>query len=173
MLPSRPRLQGWNPDSLPPAGKTITTSGTAVGEAVTRIDSKLKTMADTKDWSGDAHTAATGMFARGKKQTDKFSEYTKAVGEAFSGSADPIGSAQRALLSKADEIDAGGKLHVSDQWVVLITGAKMTAEQAAALEKQAISEQLHVNRLLTAVGKADDEAAAKLMTAAQPYGFRR
>ncbi|WP_074133172.1 hypothetical protein [Mycolicibacterium houstonense] len=128
-------------------------------------------MPETKSWSGDAHNAATAMFDRAKKQTDDFSKYTTAVGGALSSSAGQIGGARTALLNKAADVDASGQLHVSDQWVVLITGAQMTAEQAAALEKRAQSEQVAVNAMLLAVGAADDNAAAKVMSAAQPHGF--
>lgn len=64
-----------------------------------------------------------------------------------------------------------GRLNVSDQWVVLITGAQLTAEEAAALERRAQAEQTAVNRLLLAVGAADDETAAKVAAAATPHGF--
>ncbi len=172
MLPSRPRLHGWNPDSLTPAGQAIKNSGTAVGEAVSRINSNLKTMPETKAWSGDAHNAATAMFDRAKTQTDDFSKYTTAVGDALSGAAGPIGSARTALLNKADEIDNSGQLHVSDQWVVLVKGGQMTVEQAAALEKRAQSEQITVNRLLTDVGAADEAAAAAVTAAGKSHGLQ-
>ncbi|WP_081279563.1 hypothetical protein [Mycolicibacterium fortuitum] len=171
MLPSRPRLEGWNPDSLTPAGQAIKSSGTAVGEAVSRINSNLKTMPETKGWSGDAHNAATAMFDRAKVQTDDFSKYTTAVGDALSGAAGPIGSARTALLNKADEIDSSGQLHVSGQWVVLIHGGQMTVELAAALEKRAQTEQANVNLLLAKVGAADEDAAGKVTSAAQQHGF--
>ncbi|MEW2479650.1 hypothetical protein AB0876_08645 [Mycobacterium sp. NPDC049093] len=129
-------------------------------------------MADTKAWSGDAHKAATAMFGRAKIQTDEFSRYTAAVGDALSGAAGPIGSARTALLNKADEIDNTGQLHVSDQWVVLVKGGQMTIEQAAALEKRAQSEQITVNRLLTDVGAADDAAAKAVTAAGQSHGLQ-
>lgn len=171
MLPSRPRLERWNPDSLAPAGAAIKSAGTAVGEAVSRINSNLKIMPETKAWSGDAHSAATAMFDRAKHETDDFSKYTTAVGDAFGDAAGPIGGARTGLLNKADEIDATGQLHVSDQWVVLVNGGQMTVEQAAALEKRAQSEQVKVNGLLSKVGAADDDAAGKVTSAAQQHGF--
>ncbi|BDE01878.1 hypothetical protein FKW78_05610 [Mycolicibacterium fortuitum] len=167
MLPSRPRLERWNPDSLTPAGQSVETTGASVGLAVTRINDKLKTMPETKSWSGNAHNAAVDMFGRAKGQTDAFSTLTKAIGGALIGSSDPIARTQKALLNKAEQIDRGGQLHVSDQWVVLITGGEMTAEQAAALEKRAQAEQADVNELLKLVGAADDAASAKLIAAAK------
>ena len=172
MLPSRPRLERWNPDSLTPAGDAVKNAGKAVGAAVSGMSSNLAKMADTKAWSGDAHKAATAMFGRAKIQTDEFSRYTAAVGDALSGAAGPIGSARTALLNKADEIDNSGQLHVSDQWVVLITGGQMTIEQVAALEKRAQSEQITVNLLLTDVGAADEAAAAAVTAAGQSHGFQ-
>jgi hypothetical protein len=165
-------LERWNPDSLTFAGKSVTDGGVAVDGAVTKIGAQIKTMPETKAWSGDAHTAATGMFVRAGDQTEAFSGYTTAIGVALSEGAGTIGGARTALLNKADQIDMSGQLHVSDQWVVLVTGGQMSIEEAAALEKRAQSEQLTVNSLLTAVGKADDDAAAKVMAAAKPLGFQ-
>ncbi|WP_277225854.1 hypothetical protein, partial [Mycolicibacterium hassiacum] len=82
-----------------------------------------------------------------------------------------IGSARTALLNKVDSIESGGQLYVNEQWVVLITGAPMTAEQAADLERRAQAEQTAVNTLLVDVGAADDNTASKIMNAARPHGF--
>jgi hypothetical protein len=153
------------------SGQSVKDGGVTVGNTVTTISANIKTMPDTKAWSGDAHAAATSMFERAALQTDDFSAYTAAVGDALSGGAGTIGGARTALLNKADEIDMSGQLHVSDQWVVLITGGQMSVEQAAALEKRAQSEQVSVNGLLAAVGAADDATAAKVMAAATPHGF--
>lgn len=171
MLPSRPRLERWNPDSLKFTGQAVKESGKAVDDAVTTVSTNIKTMPDTKAWSGPAHTAATTMFERASKQTHDFSAYTTAVGDALAAGADSIGESRTALLNKADEVDASGQLSVSDQWVVLISGARLTAEEAAALERRAQAEQVVVNGLLMAVGAADERAAADLTAAAKPYDF--
>lgn len=128
-------------------------------------------MRDTRDWSGDAHSAATSMFERAADQTGAFSEYTTSIGAALKEGSGTIGATRTALLNKADEIDMSGQLRVSDHWVVLITGAKLTAEQVAALERRAQAEQITVNGLLAAVGAADDDTAAKVAAAAKPHGF--
>lgn len=171
MLPSRSRLERWNPDSLTSAGQAVTDSGRAVDEAVAAVSTNIATMPDTRAWSGDAHSAATSMFERAAKQTSAFSAYTAAVGQALTLGAGTIGAARTPLLDKAFDLDMSGELHVSDQWVVLITGAQLTAEQTAALERRAQAEQAAVNRLLLAVGAADDETAAAVTGAAQPFGF--
>ncbi|WP_260755649.1 hypothetical protein [Mycobacterium sp. SMC-8] len=170
MLPSRSRLERWNPDTLTFAGRSITDTGTAIEDAVTAVGTNIATMPDTRAWSGDAHTAAASMFERAAKQTSAFSAYTTAVGQALTHGAGTIGAARTSLLDKADHLDMSGELHVSDQWVVLITGAQLSAEQTAALERRAQSEQAAVNRLLLAVGAADDETAAAVTDAAQPRG---
>jgi hypothetical protein len=172
VLPSRSRLQGWKPDSLTFTGQGVKDGGAAVDDAVTRISTNIKAMPDTKAWSGDAHNAATSMFGRAEISTNAFSEYTTAVGGALAGGAGTIGASRTALLNKADEIDMTGQLHVSNEWVVLITGGQMTAEEAAALEKRAQAEQVTVNTMLAAVGAADEATAAKLTGAAQPHGFQ-
>ncbi|MDG4665213.1 hypothetical protein [Mycobacterium sp. 236(2023)] len=171
MLPSRSRLESWNPDSLTFAGKAIQDRGKAVADSVTALSTNIATMPETRAWSGIAHDAATQMFGRADKQTTAFSAYTTALGNALSAGAGKIGGARTALLDKADQIDMTGQLYVSDQWVVLITGAKMTLEEAAALEKRAQAEQATVNRLLLAVGAADDATADSLTAAAKPHGF--
>jgi len=171
VLPSRPRLERWNPDSLTSTGKSVTDGGEAVDAAVKSVSRNIKTMRETKAWRGDAHTAATSMFVRAEERTEAFSSYTTAIGAALTEGAETIGAARTALLNKADQIDMSGQLYVSDQWVVLITGAQMTVEEAAALEKRAQAEQGSVNALLSAVGVADDDTAAKVTAAAQQHGF--
>lgn len=171
MLPSRPRLESWNPDSLTFTGSAIRDAGRTVADAVTTLSTNIKEMPDTRAWSGSAHDAAEAMFERAGRQADSFSDYTTAVGDAFTTGAGTIGGARTALLDKADQIDMGGQLHVSDQWVVLITGAQMTLEEAAALEKRAQAEQVVVNGLLLKVGAADDDTAAAVTAAATPHGF--
>lgn len=171
-MPSRSRLESWNPDSLTFTGKTIQDRGRGVADAVTTLSANIATMPDTKAWSGDAHDAATQMFGRADTSTQSFMAYTTALGNALSEGAGAIGGARTALLDKADQIDMTGQLYVSDQWVVLITGAQMTLEEAAALERRAQAEQATVNRLLLAVGAADDATADSLSAAAKPHGFQ-
>jgi hypothetical protein len=67
VLPSRSRLERWNPDSLTFTGQAVRDGGTAIDNAVTKMTTNIKTMPDTKAWSGDAHTAATSMFERGHR----------------------------------------------------------------------------------------------------------
>ncbi|HEY9264486.1 MAG TPA: hypothetical protein VIQ11_07785 [Mycobacterium sp.] len=172
MLPSRSRLERWNPDSLAFTGQAVDDGGRAVADAVTMMSSNIDTMPETRAWSGDAHTAATKMFGRAADAASALAAYTKAVGAAFRDGAGTIGEARTALLNKADEIDMNGRLHVSDQWVVLITGAAMTAEQAAALERRAQAGQITVNGLLLAVGAADDDTAAAVTGAAASNEFQ-
>ena len=68
MLPSRSRLERWNPDTLTFAGQSITDTGTAIEDAVTAVSTNIATMPDTRAWSGDAHAAAASMFERAAKQ---------------------------------------------------------------------------------------------------------
>lgn len=171
MLPSRSRLESWSPYSLTFTGKAVHERGRAVAEAVTTLSTNIATMPDTRAWSGDAHDAATHMFERADTSTQSFSTYTTAISEALTAGASTIGGARTALLDKADQIDITGQLYVGEQWMVLITGAKMTLEEAAALERRAQAEQATVNRLLLAVGAADDATADSLTAAARPHGF--
>lgn len=81
-----------------------------------------------------------------------------------------IAGARTPLLNKADELDQGD-LHVTDQWVVLIKPGQMSAEKAANLQKLAMQEQGEINKLVLAVGQADDGAADAIQNAAKAYGF--
>lgn len=96
MLPSRPRLEGWNPDSLTFTGQSVSTGGQAVGDAVTRISTNINTMPETKAWSGQAHAAADKLFGRAATQTQSFTEYTGAVATALGDGAGTIGAARTA-----------------------------------------------------------------------------
>jgi hypothetical protein len=170
VLPSRSRLEGWNPDSLTFTGPTVKTAGQHVEQAVDTVNNNLKVMPETKAWDGDAHDAASEMFDRAHKTTSAFSDYTTAIGNALNEGAGWIGDTRTALLNKADEVDRG-ELHVSDSWVVLIDPAPMSAEKVAELMERVAVEQGIINGLLLAVGEADDGTAAKITAAAQPFGF--
>ncbi|MDY6810883.1 MAG: hypothetical protein SW127_18030 [Actinomycetota bacterium] len=74
------------------------------------------------------------------------------------------------LLAKADEIDSGD-LWVTNAWVVLIKAAPMSAEEADELAERAIAEQEVVNRMLLAVGDADEHTADAVVAAAKAHGF--
>jgi uncharacterized protein YukE len=170
VLPSRSRLESWNPDSLTFSGPAVKAAGESVEQAVDRINNNIKIMPETKAWSGEAHDAASDMFDRAHKQTQSFSDYTSAIGKALSEAASEIARTRKALLDKADEIDRG-ELSVSDAWVVLIDPAPMSAEKVDQLMEQVKIEQGIINNLLLAVGAADDGTANKIAAAAQPFGF--
>lgn len=170
MLPSRPRLQSWNPDSLSPAAKAISGAGQTVYRAVRSLDDECDRMPEARTWSGPAHRAATDMFRRATDATSPLSHYAEAVAMALDSGSGSIGGARTALLREADHIDQG-ELHVTDQWVVVIKPATMSAEKAASLQKQAEAAQGEINRLLLSVGEADDATAAKVQAAAKDFGF--
>jgi hypothetical protein len=170
MLPSRPTLRGWNPDSLTTSAESIMSKAQSVSDAVTGIDDACQRMPETKAWSGRAYDAASAMFGRASRQASTFSAYAKGVASALRTGADAIGPARTALLNAADQVDAG-PLNVTDQWVVLIDPVKMSAEDMAELEKLARSEQETINRMLMAVGDADDTTANAVVAAGAEFGF--
>lgn len=170
MLPSRSRLQSWNPDSLAAAGSTVRTGGESVYKAVRDLDDECDRLPEARTWAGQAHDAATKMFDRATRQASPIQTSAEAMAAALEKGSGSIGAARRALLHKADEVDEG-ELHVTDDWVVLIKPAQMSAEKAASLQKQAEAEQAEINRLLLAVGDADDETAAAVQAAAKDIGF--
>ncbi len=170
MLPSRPRLQSWNPESLSCSAKAVGAGGAAVYDAVRTLDDECDRMPGARTWSGAAHDAATAMFRRATDTASEFSHYAEAVADALNSGSGSIGAARSALLGEADEIDRGD-LQVTGQWVVVIKPALMSAQKAAALQAQAEHAQAEVNRLLVAVGDADDATAGKVQAAAQRFGF--
>ena len=119
MLPSRPTLKGWNPESLATSAASITTAAMSVFGAVTGVDSACQRMPETRAWSGRSHDAAVAMFGRASRDASKVAEYANEVASALRHGSATIGAARTALLNKADEVDQG-PLNVTDQWVVLI-----------------------------------------------------
>jgi hypothetical protein len=170
VLPSRPRLQAWNPDSLAPAAAALDNAGVSAYDAVRGLDDGIHRMPESHAWSGRSHDAATDMFGRATDQTSTLKNYTEAVAVALSAGSGSIGSTRAALLSHADDVDKG-EFSVNDQWAVLIRPARVSAEKAASLQAQAQTEQKEINNLLVAVGEADNGTAAKVQaggTSSQP-----
>ncbi|KUI05967.1 hypothetical protein AU188_02440 [Mycobacterium sp. IS-3022] len=170
MLPSRSRLQGWNPDSLRPAAAALCDAGLAVYTTARNLDDGCDRMPEARAWDGPAHKAATEMFRRATDTTSEFSHYTEGVAAALSKGAGTIGAARTTLLNHADEVDRG-ELSVNDMWVVLIKPARVSAEKAASLQAAAKAEQVEINRLLTSLGDADSGTAAQVQAAAKDFGF--
>ena len=123
-----------------------------------------------ESWSGRSHDAAAAMFTRAERDAVKFSGYADAVAAAFSGGSESIGSARRTLLAKADDVDAG-PLNVTDQWVVLVDPVFMSEEEMAKLQALALEEQGAINRMLIAVGDADDATANAVVAAGHEFGY--
>jgi uncharacterized protein YukE len=170
MLPSRPTLQGWNPDSLTASAAAITSGATTVSTAVKGIDDACHRMPETKAWSGRSQKAASAMFERAERYASTFSDYANDMAAALQHGSGTIGPARAALLNKADQVDAG-PLRVTDQWVVLIDPVRMSADDLAKLETLARSEQEAINGMLTAVGDADDATANAVVAAGKEHGF--
>ena len=99
MLPSRSHLQGWNPDSLSPAGSSLGDAGHSVYTAVHELDDGCDRMPEARAWDGPAHQAATEMFRRATDTASQFSHYTETVGAALSKGAGTIGAARTTLLN--------------------------------------------------------------------------
>jgi hypothetical protein len=130
---------------LAPASSALEDAGKSVYDAVRDLDDDCDRMPEARAWSGTAHDAATAMFGRATRETSKFK-------------------------SHADAVDQGA-LQVTDQWVVLIKPARVSAEEAASLLAQAETEQKEINQLLLAVGQADNGTADKVQAAAKDFGF--
>jgi hypothetical protein len=141
-----------------------------VYEAVRDLDDGIDRMPESRAWSGQAHDAANAMFGRATRTSSDFAHYTEAVADALSAGGGAISAARTALLNHADEIDRG-ELTVNDMWVVLIKPLRVSAEKAASLQARAATEQAEINRLLAALGEADDATAQKVQAAAQNHGF--
>jgi hypothetical protein len=170
MLPSRPTLRSWNPESLATSAASITVRAESVAAAVRGISDACQRMPETEAWSGRSHGAAEAMFGRAESAASKLSEYADGMAVALKNGSETIGRARAALLNKADELDAG-PLNVTDQWVVLIDPVRMSAQDMAKLQELADAEQATINELLTAVGDADDETANAMAAAGSQFGY--
>nr|WP_234712786.1 hypothetical protein [Mycolicibacterium komanii]CRL70074.1 hypothetical protein CPGR_01830 [Mycolicibacterium komanii] len=148
----------------------LNSAGQSVYISVRDLDDKIDRMPEASTWSGRAHDAAAEMFRRATDTTSSFAHYTEAVATALSKGSGSIGGARAALLSHANAVDAG-ELQVTDMWVVLIKPARVSAEKAASLAAQAEAEQKEINRLLVAVGDADNGTAEAVRAAAEGFGF--
>ncbi len=104
------------------------------------------------------------MFGRATDRSSMFKNYADAFAGALESGSARIGTSRTQLLAKADVIDSG-PLNVTDQWVVMIDPAEMSAEKAAELQEEANAAQAEVNELLHEVGKADDWTTQQLILA--------
>jgi uncharacterized protein YukE len=170
MLPSRPTLRGWNPDSLTASAAAIVSGATSVSNALTGLDDACRRMPEAKAWSGRSQEAASAMFGRAERDARTFAAYATDLAGALRHGSATIGSARAALLTKAEQVDAG-PLNVTDQWVVLIDPVRMSADELAKLEALARTEQDTINGLLSAVGEADDAMANAVVAAGGKHGF--
>ncbi|MFI5510100.1 hypothetical protein ACIA48_21755 [Mycobacterium sp. NPDC051804] len=164
MLPSRSRLQGWDPESLLSRASTIRNASESIYNAVVGLDDRIDRMPEARDWAGEAQTAAQQMFGRATVRSSAFKDYADAFATALADGFARIDKTRVELLTKADEIDSG-PLNVTDQWVVMIDPAGMSAERAAKLQGEAAAAQADVNELLLAVGEADDWTTQQLLLA--------
>jgi uncharacterized protein YukE len=171
MLPSRSRLQSWNPDSLSAAGTSIGSAGQSTYDTVRKLDDDCDRMPEARVWSGSAQKQAAAMFTRASDHSSDFAHYTNAVANALRSGASAIATARNDALREADAIDKG-ELQVNDQWVVLIRPAGMTAEHAADLKKQAEAAQAELNPLVHAVDAADKATMQQLLQARTEEGAK-
>jgi hypothetical protein len=136
------------------------------------LDDDVDRMPQADAWEGRSHKAASAMFNRATIKASAFAHYTEAVSTALMSGAGAIAKARKELLDHADAVDRGD-LSVNDMWVVLIKPARVSAERAASLQAEAVREQAEINRLLSALGSADDATAANVQRAAMKFGFTR
>lgn len=170
MLPTRSRLQSWNPESLAPAASSIRSAGARIYAAVRNLDDDIDRMSESLGWSGQAHAAAAGMFHRATVRSSAFKDYADEVAAALETGGVFIGKVRSELLANAAEIDAG-PLNVTDQWVVLIDPAGMSAEKAAELQRQAEAAQAEINPLLMTLDEADAATSWALLAARTTEGM--
>jgi hypothetical protein len=104
------------------------------------------------------------MFRRATERSSSLRTYAEAFAQALQSGSAVIGKARTELLMRAEEVDSG-PLNVTDQWVVMIDPAAMSAQRAEELQRLATAEQSEINELLTAVGNADDRTTQQLLMA--------
>lgn len=148
---------------------SIENAGQSVYRAVWQLDDGCDRMNEMRAWQGAAHSAATEMFRRAVNRASQYQDYAAAVAKALRDGSAGIGKARTDLLAEADAIDRT-ELSVSENWVVQIKPAAMTAEHANALQVQARTAQGEINALLVAVGDADDDTTQALLVARAAQG---
>ena len=121
-------------------------------------------MPESRGWAGEAAVAAQGMFGRAADRASALKNYAEAIAGALRSGCASIGEARTDLMARAEDIDAS-ELNVTDQWVVMIDPAEMSADKAEQLQKQADAAQAEVNELLLAVGEADDRTTQQVLLA--------
>jgi len=163
-------MQSWNPEALTSAASSIRSSGESIYDAVRNLDDRIDRMSAEKAWSGEAHKAAGDMFGRATDRSSAFKNYTDRVAATLDRGGDSISGWRTSLLAKASEIDAG-PLNVTDQWVVFIDQAGMSAELAAELEAQAKAAQAEINPLLVGLDEADTATSTALLAAQATEGI--
>lgn len=144
------------------AASLIRSSGRTFYEAVRSLDDGVDRMPESEVWEGHAHRAATQMFGRATDRTSAFNSYTDELAARLEQGGATIGQWRTRLLDKAGEIDAG-PLNISDQWVVFIDAAGMSAERAAELEAEAKAAQAVINPMLIGLDEADSTTAVALL----------
>ncbi|MDZ4269812.1 MAG: WXG100 family type VII secretion target [Mycobacterium sp.] len=163
-------MQSWNPEALTSAASSIRSSGESIYDAVRNLDDRIDRMSAEKAWSGEAHKAAGDMFGRATDRSSACKNYTDRVAATLDRGGDSISGWRTSLPAKASEIDAG-PLNVTDQWVVFIDQAGMSAELAAELEAQAKAAQAEINPLLVGLDEADTATSTALLAAQATEGI--
>ena len=107
MLPTRARLQSWNPDSLSSSAPGVNAGGASVYQAVRNLDDGVSRLDEVRTWRGPAHDASTQMFDRATRKASSFKDYTEKVAAAMQSGGSSIAAARTPLLNKADERSIG------------------------------------------------------------------
>ncbi|QZT56297.1 hypothetical protein [Mycolicibacterium austroafricanum] len=110
------------------------------------------------------------MFGRATKRASAFKSYTDEVAARLEKGGAAIADWRTGLLDKAIEIDTG-PLNITDQWVVFIDAAGMSAERAAELEAEAKAAQAVINPLLIGLDQADSDTGLALLAAQATKGI--
>ncbi|MDG4665530.1 hypothetical protein [Mycobacterium sp. 236(2023)] len=152
------------------AASSIRSSGAEFYQTVRELHDGIDRMDEAQTWRGAAHNAANGMFSRATDRASAFKDYTERVASNLQRGGSSIAHYRNQLQSKAAEIDAG-PLNVSDQWVVFIDPAGMSAERAAELEAKAKAAQAELNPLLISLDEADSTTATSLLATQATEGI--
>ena len=168
MLPSRSRLQSWQPEQLTEAADTVKTAGSAIETAAEYAAGQCAGLPEYQGWTGPAQTAAQRSFDQAKRAAYAIADAAEAVSGALTIGAHDLAWARSSLLDHVTAVETGD-LWVNDLWVVLIRPKEYTSAALVELRKQRDSAQATTNTKLLAVGTADDSTANSLRAAAQSH----
>ncbi|WP_206615788.1 hypothetical protein [Rhodococcus xishaensis] len=170
MIPSRSRLSSWSFESLSVNAAVLRERARRAEDAAVSVAARCDDLPEMRAWDGVAQAAAADAFGRAKRRAADLADLGEGLARALEQGFYTLTAAKNSLFERVTELE-GGPFVVSDRWVVTLKPVEMSAEEAAELIEQRDAQQLDLNPLMYAVGRADDELSDALHAVAATYGL--